>query len=408
MEDRVQAPIAASIYWMLPGPRGFIDSVSHAIAHSRALVVAAQGRAVTGFGYAFEHALRASHADTDQPVRLNVEDGSHIESDVGHHMGMATMSPSQLARHAIGKRHTIVLAPKTPRAVEKCRQYLMDFADASQGASARGTVTLVVVRADLGASWPKTAGLSQVQFSGALSTEEMRAYVGMRMIGRRGPGSAALTQHLVAEFAGFDAGFAEELMRLDEHDLLELPQSLSLVAHRMSTTDAIWRESRFDTGSVAEINGDVQAHVLHEWHLASHKGPMREAAARSIASRYWRAALHALMPWLEERRHRIVMILTPALEVYLSPTGGMMRKTSSRGDRVIEIAISDLECNDLVQMQLDRQNQFMVFDPHQKAAADICFKVTRVRNDLAHMKCPDPDAIVALVQAMDELLRDSP
>jgi len=176
----------------------------------------------------------------------------------------------------------------------------------------------------------------------------------------------------------------------------------------MSTTDAIWRESRFDTGSVAEINGDVQAHVLHEWHLASHKGPMREAAARSIASRYWRAALHALMPWLEERRHRIVMILTPALEVYLSPTGGMMRKTSSRGDRVIEIAISDLECNDLVQMQLDRQNQFMVFDPHQKAAADICFKVTRVRNDLAHMKCPDPDAIVALVQAMDELLRDSP
>ena len=75
MEDRVQAPIAASIYWMLPGPQGFIDSVSHAIAHSRALVVAAQGRAVTGFGYAFEHALRASHADTDQPVRLNVEDG---------------------------------------------------------------------------------------------------------------------------------------------------------------------------------------------------------------------------------------------------------------------------------------------------------------------------------------------
>ena len=228
-----------------------------------------------------------------------------------------------------------------------------------------------------------------------------------RMIGRRGPGSTALTQHLVAEFAGFDAGFAEELMRLGEHDLLELPQSLSLVAHRMSTSDAIWRESRFDTGSIAEINGDVQAHVLHEWHLASHEGPMQEAAGRSISSRYWRAALHALMPWLEERRHRIVTILTPALQVYLAPTGGVRRKTS-RGDRVIETAIADLECNDIVQMQLDQQNKLVVFDPHQKAAADICFKVSRVRNDLAHMKCPDPDAIVALVQAMDELLRDSP
>jgi hypothetical protein len=407
MGDRVQAPIAASIYWMLPGPQGFIDSVSHAIAHSRALVVAARSRAVTGFGYAFERALRASHADMDQPVRLNVDDGSHIESDVGLHMGLATMSPSQLARHASGKRHTIVLAPKTPRAVEKCRQYLMDFAEASRDDLTRGAVTLVVVRADLGASWPKEAGLSQVEFSGALSPEEMKAYVGMRMIGRRGPGSTALTQHLVAEFAGFDAGFAEELMRLDEHDLMELPQSLSLVAHRMPISDATWRESRFDTGSVAEVNGDVQAHVLHEWHLASHEGPMQEAAARSIASRYWRAALHALMPWLEEMRHRIVTILTPALEVYLAPTGGVRRKTS-RGDRVIEIAISDLECNDLVQMQLDRQNQLVVFDPYQKAAADICFKVTRVRNDLAHMKCPDPGAIIALVQAMDELLRDTP
>ena len=135
---------------------------------------------------------------------------------------------------------------------------------------------------------------------------------------------------------------------------------------------------------------------------------MREAAARSIASRYWRAALHALMPWLEERRQRIVTILTPALEVYLAPTGGVKQKTSFRGDRVIEIAIPDLECNDIVQMQLNRQNPLVVFDPHQKDAADICFKVTRVRNDLAHMKCPDAEAIIALVQAMDELLRDSP
>jgi len=406
MEDAVLPPFAASIYWMLPGPRDFVDSVSHAIANSRALVVAAQGRAVTGLRFAFEHALRASHSDIDQPIRLRIEDGTHIDSDVGHHMGLATMSASQLARHGCGMRHTIVLAPGTPSAVEKCRQYLLGFVEALRSAPSRGTVTLVVLRVDLGTPWPSLDGLKQVKFSGALSPEEMRAYIGMRMIDRRGPGSTALTQHLVAEFAGFDAGFAEELMRLNEHDLLGLPHSLALVAHRMPTLDAIWRESRFDTGSIAEVNGDVQAHVLHEWHLASHDGPMREAARRSIASRYWRAALHALMPWLEERRHRIVTILKPALEVHLAPTGGVKHKPSFRGDRVIEIAIPDLECNDIVQMKLDRERPLMVYSPHQKEAVDVCFRVTKVRNELAHMKCPDFEAITALIQAMDELLRD--
>jgi len=408
MDARDHAPFAASIYWMLPGPRGFIDSVSHAIANSRALVVAAQGRAVTGFWYAFEYALRVSHAEAEQPIRLNVEDGSHIDSDVGHHLGLVTASGSQLARHTANARQTIVLAPRTVRAVEKCRQYLLEFADAPTGDHARGAVTLVVVRADQGAPWPSINGASQVEFSGALSPEEMKAYVAMRMIGRRGPGSTALTQHLVAEFAGFDAGFAEELMRLDEHELLELPRSLSQVAHRMPTSDAVWRESRLDTGSIAEVNGDVHAHVLHEWHLASHKGPMQEAAARSIAARYWRAALHSLMPWLEERRHRVVAILEPALAVHLAPTGGKKIRTMTRGGRTIEVSIADLECNDIVSMRLDRENPLLVSGAKQNAAVDVCHKVTKVRNDLAHLHCPDAGTTIALIQAMDELLRGTP
>jgi hypothetical protein len=236
----------------------------------------------------------------------------------------------------------------------------------------------------------------------------MKAYVSMCMIGRRGPGSTSLTQHLVAEFAGFDATFAQELMRLSEQDLLELPYSLSRLAHQISGADDIWRGSQFETGSIAEIDGDIQAHVLYEWHLASHEGSMREAAIRSISSRYWRAALRALMPWLEERRHRIITILTPALRLHLAPTGGVRHKTSRNGDRVIEIAIADLEYNDVVQMQLDRQNRLVVSDPRAKAAVDICFKVTKVRNDLAHMKRPNPDSIIDLVEGMDGLLRDCP
>lgn len=403
MEDHPHAPIAPAIYWMLPGPRAFIDSISHGVSHGRAVLVEVQGRGVIGFWYAFEQALLATHTDSEQPLRLTVEDGSHIESDVGHHLGLATISPSQLAQH-MGIRHRkIVLTPRGARAAEKCRAFLLAFAEASQSKAEANRVTLVVVRADADPVWP-SAGLTKVSLGGALSAEEMTAYVGMRMIGRRGPGSTALTQHLVAEFAGYDASFAEELMRLSEHELLGLPQSLALVAHRMTTSDTVWRESRLETGSVALVDGDVKAHVLHEWHLASHEGPMREAATRSIASRYWRAALRALMPWLEERRHHIIKILEPELERYLSPTGGMRIRYSARGTRSTEVPISELECNDIISMKVDRDNPFIVSGSRQMTAVDVCFKVTKVRNELAHLRCPEPAAIMELVQSMDQLL----
>ena len=131
---------------------------------------------------------------------------------------------------------------------------------------------------------------------------------------------------------------------------------------------------------------------------------MREAAARSIASRYWRAALRALMPWLEERRHHIIKILEPELERYLSPTGGMRIRYSARGTRSTEVPISELECNDIISMKVDRDNPFIVSGSRQMTAVDVCFKVTKVRNELAHLRCPEPAAIMELVQSMDQLL----
>ena len=397
------SPLAAPIFWLLPGPAAFIDEVTSMIPKFRALAVMAQGRPVIGFWAAIERALEAAHARSDVVRTLNVDDGSHIESDIGHHMGATSMTAARLAAAGEGGR-TFVLAPKSPRGVEKCWQYIAAFAEAIAAGAHEGTTRLIVVRDDSGPAWPRSAGLRQFSFSGALDPEEMKAYVAMRMIGRRGPGSTELTQRLVAEFAGFDAGFAEELMLLSEHDLLNLPHSLAVVAHRLPTPDAVWRDSNLEAGSVAEINGGIHAHVLHEWHLASHDGPMKDAATRAMTSRYWRASLSALMPWMEERRHQIIDVLRGALDAHLAPTGGVRRRATANQNKVIEVPIAELECNDIVQMKFDRPHPLVVKSPAEQSALYVCSMVTKVRNDLAHLKCPAPTAVIELVRAMDALI----
>ena len=401
------SPSAEPIFWLLPGPAAFVDALASTIPQARALAVAAQGRPVIGFWAAVQRALEAAHASSDQVQTLNVDDGSHIESDIGHHVGAASITAARLAHWSGPGHRTFVLVPKSPRAVDKCWQYLSGFSEAlhANAGADQETTRLIVVRDDSGPAWRRAPCLEQVIFSGALSPEEMKAYVAMRMIGRRGPGSTDLTQRLVAEFAGFDAGFAEELMVLSEQELMNLPNSLATVAHRLPTLDSVWRDSRLETGSIAEIDGGIHAHVLHEWHLASHDGPMREAATRDMASRYWRACLSALMPWMEERRHRVIDVLKPALERHLAPTGGVRRRVTANQSKVIEVPIVELECNDIVQMKFDRSHPFVVTDSADLAAMHVCSKVTKVRNDLAHLKCPEPMAVVELVRAMDELLR---
>ena len=405
--SKLISPSAEPIFWLLPGPAAFVDALASAIPKARALAVAAQGRPVIGFWAAVQRALEAAHATNDQVHTLNVDDGSHIESDIGHHVGAVSITAAKLAHWSGPGHRTFVLAPKSPRAVDKCWQYLSGFSEAlhANACADQGATRLIVVRDDSGPIWRQSLALEMVTFSGALSPQEMKAYVAMRMIGRRGPGSTDLTQRLVAEFSGFDAGFAEELMVLSEQDLLNLPHSLANVAHRLPTLDSVWRDSRLETGSIAEIDGGIHAHVLHEWHLASHEGPMREAATRDMASRYWRACLSALMPWMEERRHRVIDVLKPALEVHLAHTSGVRRRVTANQNKVIEVPIAELECNDIVQMKYDKPQAFMVSGIRELAAVDVCRKVVRVRNDLAHLKCPEPMAIVELVRAMDELLR---
>jgi len=131
---------------------------------------------------------------------------------------------------------------------------------------------------------------------------------------------------------------------------------------------------------------------------------MREAAVKSLASRRWRAFMHALMPWLEEARHGVVDILRPLLKKHLANTGGKRILVFERGGRTTEVEIDDLELNDIAGMYHDRP-RLTATSQREQDALDVCRQVARVRNELAHMRAPETNDVLGLVLSMDKLLR---
>lgn len=400
---KVQDSTAATLYWLLPGPAAFLESLTAAFKHSRAIAIHIQSDGAIGSEFAIDRAVARSHFESEQPVRLKVEEATHVASDIGHHFNVASLDPSALASmgNRTSSRRIVVLSPNGLGATQKCHEYLGAFTEAARHQD--GCTTLAVIRHDRGAEWKPSDGATSLSFTGALTREEMKALVGMRMVGRRGPGSTSLTQHMVAEFAGFDASFAERLMKLSEHDLLALPRTLSAIGHEMPSEDSRWRETSLESGTIAEIDGELSWHVLHEWHLASHSGPMREAALKSLSARRWRAFMHALMPWLEETRHGVIDILRPLLRKHLASSGGKRILTFEKSGRTTEIEINDLECNDIAGMYHDRPRLEATTDL-EKDALSVCRRVSRVRNELAHMRAPETNDVQELVRSMDELL----
>ncbi len=101
---------------------------------------------------------------------------------------------------------------------------------------------------------PVARSPQEIVFSGALTSQEMLAYVAVRMAERSGPGNTELFRALVTEFAGFDAQLAEELIAFPDEALLELPGSLVSLS---ASGDALWRTGRWSAGCHAEVGGSA-------------------------------------------------------------------------------------------------------------------------------------------------------
>jgi hypothetical protein len=142
---------------------------------------------------------------------------------------------------------------------------------------------------------------------------------------------------------------------------------------------------------------------LYELYLSRHEGPDQRDATDWLKRRYWRACLRTLLPWLEERRSRVIGILRPALESHLKSSGGKAVRTTDSGFR-LETSLDDLEYNQIP--GLVRHERFDVSgNVRMSRAVDVCFAAKKVRDDIAHMRPPQPGDILALTSKMEEVLR---
>jgi hypothetical protein len=392
--------VATEVYWLMPGPRAFGDAVAAAVVEHRWLTIRTPASATPGFASAIEAALHRAHLDNEQSRWVRSADHHEIAALIGTLFGVPALHPAQLA-HMSGTVRTIVLEPKGEHATAACQQYLEAFAEAVlHVARASGQASVIAVLPEsLGATKaPIARPPQQIVFSGALTTQEMQAYVAVRMEERSGPGSTELFRMLITEFAGFDAQLAEELIGFSDEALLLLPTSLSALS---AAGDALWRTGRWSAGCYADVGGERRRHVLYELYLSRHGGPDQCDANEWLKRRYWRACLRSLLPWLEERRSRVIEVLRPALEQHLKGTGGKAVRTTASGHR-IETSINDLEYNQIPALVLNES--FRANGARPKLAVDLCFAAKRVRDSMAHMRPPEARYILDLTDLMQRLL----
>ncbi|MBP6892928.1 MAG: hypothetical protein KBC94_00780 [Pseudacidovorax sp.] len=377
--------LSVALYWSLPGPSRFTSELAHSLDSTAVLVIRIDSSHVTGIRHALREALTSACPAPERVEFVELDEGSHLESDVGHHFGRATVSALELARWSAPPRTTIVLTPRTARARERCRAYLEEYAyELIPGQKCTTRLVLVWHSSD-DALTPKVG--QRVSFDGALSPDEMHAYVSLRMLGQRGPGTTSLSRHLVTEFAGPDALLAEELMRLRHEELLRLPNSLSLVS--------------------SLVGPDAGTATLRDWEVSRSPGPEAKAARNRIDSMYWRACVRSLLPWLEERRRPIIERLRLTLEDYLYPTGGVWKKPNPwQQHKSVDIRIDDLEFNDVVAMSHYPADPLAPVDAEAQRLVTACKFAKRVRDALAHLRSPTVEDIEGMVRTFDEILAD--
>jgi hypothetical protein len=423
---------AGTLFWMLPGPAGFLETVTSFLNRHRAVAVHLHERTVLGHRTLLERALARSAFDAQDgaaTLTLRVHDASQIDCDIAQHLcasdGRRQIGPAALADWHTRRQgdeagrpapHIVVLRPRGEQALRASWAYLSEFTAALSGSS--GNTRIVLLRIDDEPNWAKadleslrqTGQFEAAVFDGALGPDEMSSYLGMRMAIAGFASASAnafvfpmrrLARALIAEFAGFDAHFAEGLMCMSDDELMNLPQSLGGLASRLPVSDTVWRQTSAELGTLTTIEGKTIVHTLHEWHLASNAGPFTAAALKELARKKWRAHLSALMPWFEELRHAIIDELRPLLESHLAPTQGVKVRYLPHTGREVLTEIDDLECNDINAMTRESPS-LQGHTLRECTALDLCFKVARVRNEIAHLRAPLLRDLQGLIQALEE------
>ena len=254
--------IVPALYWGLPTPTYFVHRVASRTRQHRATVLSVTRQGVPGtWDYVKEGLARA---DIPVVVDLHIREGMDIASEVGPHFGCEFLTAAKLAGTSATRLTAVLLRPAGNAARKSCEDYFRGFLDAL--AHAKGNTYLLVEIMDGEIIEDASAeGFQVLAFNGAISPDEMSAYVGLRMLGRSGPGSTKLLRSLVYEYSGFDVTLAERLIALPDSDILGLPHSLGAL---LEADPLRWQNKSWLEGTTAFVDGCETRHPLCEWHLA--------------------------------------------------------------------------------------------------------------------------------------------
>lgn len=387
--------IDAGLYWMLPGPRGFVHKISTRISKARVLVVNLPKATVPGTRDGIVRGLRDAHIK--DPILLIIRSGTDIANDVGVHFGGQRMTAAQLAAYQAPAETAVVLQAEDDKAQTMCEQYTEEFM-AATGYS-HGNVHLVASIHDKGHQGDSEIGNVQlITFDGGLNTDEMDAYVALRMADRTGPGTTRLLRSIVSEFASFDAQFAERLLHLDDSQILAIRDHLSVL---LGEDPDRWRTLAWLSGTTSIVT--QTPHVLHDFYLSEY-GTVRQKsdAKERIARRYWRACLKVISPWLEERRREVIKHFYPQLRQIAAndPNGGIPVPVGK--DKYRYVDPQDVELNNIAGLYGD--HKIITTSEDERKALKICWSTKPVRDDIAHLRAPSTANLVQLISEMDALV----
>lgn len=392
--------IDAGLYWLLPGPRDFINKIATRISSSRVLVANLPRSIVPGTRECIIRGLRDAHIQ--DPIQLIIRNGTDIANDVGVHFGIPRMTAPQLAEFHSSSEIVVILQAQDDKAQQQCEQYTLDFMEATS--YYHGNVCLVTSIHDN--QHQKDSQLGKVQlinFDGGLTPDEMDAYVALRMVNRSGPGSTRLLRAIISEFAGFDAQFAERLIQLDDAQILAIRDQLRLL---VGEDPDRWRKLDWLLGTTSIVT--PMPHVLHDFYLSEYgTDQQKEEAKGRISRRYWRACLKVISPWLEERRREVVGHFLPQLRQIAAKDASRqipvpIGKDKCGMDKFRYIEPGDVEFNNIVGLYYSQQIKVVSID--EKKALKICQSAKPVRDNIAHMRAPNIQDLINLIQDMDTLV----
>lgn len=392
--------IDTELYWSLPSARQFAGDITRSIADCRIVAINLPALPVVGIFEVIKQSMRDAHVDA--PVHINILPGMDIGGEIGAALGHGRMTGAMLAHLQLAYKACIVLVDKDPDARGAVESFVSDFAEAIGAAD--GNTCLIFTTSLERPEQPSLQrvgavdGMQTITFDGGIKPDEMDAYVGIRMLGRNGPGSTRLLAAIISEFATFDVCFAEQLMLLDETALLNLVAELP----RLSDKDGIrWCADGWRSGSYSLITKGT--HALRLAFLAEHGAAAEKKMAKQVIARlYWRASLKSLTPWLEEHRAYVMSEFTPGLQVIASRNGGNIPAKINAKGKTFYLLVEEVEYNNIVGMV--NCGELSPSTGIARSAFKVCCYAKKVRDEIAHLRPPSAKDILDLIREMDAFL----